>query len=638
MRHLLLLFFVSIATASDAALVWLPFHSSVAYPNYTYNFSRAEGISNSGERVVGTTVYHDQSINLYYLPDGGATQYTNGDAHMTPTIWDVGSTTRFIKSTYVSGRGGPFTSYLGSGYAITSDGLRVCGSHTWQISHNPDVGEGSTQAGVWFSNAINSNDPLEWESGGNWGFTSGGSLYTILSYAKAISDDGAVRAGGFRSDFGAIAYPDTAWLIYWDAAGEHYAGGTRELGLPGEFRAVSGNGLMLAGRRSSYVLDTSDAYVFDRTSQIGTSIPTTVRSVDGYSASAVHGLDEDGNTAVGYDGYAIVKGAEMLRERDYYEPSSGWSVKWTTSNNWSTYSTQTIGDFVTRGPGSLPNSVASEAQDVSGDGQIVVGRALAYDEVYGSRGTRFAGYIWTPNGFGQLEKWLYVNDLLPSSTPDPSKLRIREVLDISTNGLHVCGVAENKVTENLFTAYMVTLPSQTTANKYVSTFATITTFADLDPTGTTVKAKYRLAGSTNSTPPITTGALYDSVGQFSLSIPNGNVNTTSYYDVYVKVSRHLSQKMTTKFDAFGNVSFPVTDGVPGLPTAVGGDCDNDDYVGTDDYLIVSAAFDTSNGEPGWDARADLDEDGTVSTDDYLIVSEAFDTAGDATSDGISASW
>ncbi len=59
-----------------------------------------------------------------------------------------------------------------------------------------------------------------------------------------------------------------------------------------------------------------------------------------------------------------------------------------------------------------------------------------------------------------------------------------------------------------------------------------------------------------------------------------------------------------------------------------GDCDGDNYVGSNDYLILNAAFDTSVADAGFDARADLNGDGYVGTDDYLILNENFDNSGD----------
>ena len=61
---------------------------------------------------------------------------------------------------------------------------------------------------------------------------------------------------------------------------------------------------------------------------------------------------------------------------------------------------------------------------------------------------------------------------------------------------------------------------------------------------------------------------------------------------------------------------------------INGDCNGDNSVTTDDYLIFNLAFDTVWGDAGFDERADLDNDGTVTTDDYLILSESFDLDGD----------
>lgn len=64
--------------------------------------------------------------------------------------------------------------------------------------------------------------------------------------------------------------------------------------------------------------------------------------------------------------------------------------------------------------------------------------------------------------------------------------------------------------------------------------------------------------------------------------------------------------------------------VPRVP----GDCNGDNFVGTDDYLILNSAYDSSEGEPGFDPRADLDGDGYVGTDDYLIFNGEFDSTGE----------
>ena len=58
-----------------------------------------------------------------------------------------------------------------------------------------------------------------------------------------------------------------------------------------------------------------------------------------------------------------------------------------------------------------------------------------------------------------------------------------------------------------------------------------------------------------------------------------------------------------------------------------GDCDNNNLVNTDDYLILNSSFDLFKGDSGYDARADLDYNDYVNTDDYLLLSNNFDEFG-----------
>lgn len=106
--------------------------------------------------------------------------------------------------------------------------------------------------------------------------------------------------------------------------------------------------------------------------------------------------------------------------------------------------------------------------------------------------------------------------------------------------------------------------------------------------------------------------------------PNGDyfiaTAQTGAIDVYAK-GRHWLRK---------KVSVPnVTGGVTGLNiTLTNGDVDNSNYVGTDDYLRLNAAFDTHFGDADFDIDADLDGDFQVTSDDYLILNASFDTIGD----------
>lgn len=61
---------------------------------------------------------------------------------------------------------------------------------------------------------------------------------------------------------------------------------------------------------------------------------------------------------------------------------------------------------------------------------------------------------------------------------------------------------------------------------------------------------------------------------------------------------------------------------------INGDCDNNNLINTDDYLILSGAFDSLPGDSNYDVRADLDGNGFINTDDYLILSSNFDLIGD----------
>ena len=61
---------------------------------------------------------------------------------------------------------------------------------------------------------------------------------------------------------------------------------------------------------------------------------------------------------------------------------------------------------------------------------------------------------------------------------------------------------------------------------------------------------------------------------------------------------------------------------------INGDIDGDNYIGTDDLLVLTAAWDKQLGDAGYDARADLNGDDYIGTDDYEIFNKNFDTLGD----------
>ena len=102
------------------------------------------------------------------------------------------------------------------------------------------------------------------------------------------------------------------------------------------------------------------------------------------------------------------------------------------------------------------------------------------------------------------------------------------------------------------------------------------------------------------------------------------------YDIYYSGGSWLSKAVHS-----------ATIGAVGSTTDLGniqlinGDIDGNDIINTDDYLILSGAFDTVPGDPAYDANifADLDQNEVVNTDDYLILSGNFDNTGDLTADG-----
>lgn len=104
----------------------------------------------------------------------------------------------------------------------------------------------------------------------------------------------------------------------------------------------------------------------------------------------------------------------------------------------------------------------------------------------------------------------------------------------------------------------------------------------------------------------------------SYSLPSTVSN--GIYDIYLRTDHWLLRKRTniTVTDTGATVNFSLTNG----------DCNGDNYIGTDDYLILNSAFDTTPDDWLWDARGDLNDDGYVGTDDYLIINTNFDRTGD----------
>lgn len=107
-------------------------------------------------------------------------------------------------------------------------------------------------------------------------------------------------------------------------------------------------------------------------------------------------------------------------------------------------------------------------------------------------------------------------------------------------------------------------------------------------------------------------------GAFSFT---ANSFAAGSYDVWIKSPYHLAD---LKF----NMTVTASGVALGNYLLLSGDCNTNNYINTDDYLIFSLAFDTGLGDPGYDAAADANGDNFINTDDYLAISQNFDTGGD----------
>lgn len=92
------------------------------------------------------------------------------------------------------------------------------------------------------------------------------------------------------------------------------------------------------------------------------------------------------------------------------------------------------------------------------------------------------------------------------------------------------------------------------------------------------------------------------------------------FDIRVKCGTGLSK-------VFKNVDFSLGTEVIEAEL-INGDVNHDNYVGTDDYLLLSSAIDTAEGDANYLEDADLTGDGKVNTDDYLILNSSFDLYGE----------
>ncbi len=131
--------------------------------------------------------------------------------------------------------------------------------------------------------------------------------------------------------------------------------------------------------------------------------------------------------------------------------------------------------------------------------------------------------------------------------------------------------------------------------------------------GQTVNLEFRPVGVGASIFKVVT---LDASGNFSFTHQfSGN------YDIFAKKS-HWLQKLNS------NMNFSVANGSSGTFSLINGDINGDNFVGFDDFDILSAAFGLSLGDPGYVINADLNGDDFIGFDDFDILSANFGLNGD----------
>lgn len=96
--------------------------------------------------------------------------------------------------------------------------------------------------------------------------------------------------------------------------------------------------------------------------------------------------------------------------------------------------------------------------------------------------------------------------------------------------------------------------------------------------------------------------------------------STGSHTIKIKASHWLARDAVANFSVSGNTAINHS--------LINGDSDGDNEVGGGDLSIVSAAFLTAVGDPGYNPAADLDGDGEVGSSDLSILSTNFLLTGD----------
>ena len=113
-------------------------------------------------------------------------------------------------------------------------------------------------------------------------------------------------------------------------------------------------------------------------------------------------------------------------------------------------------------------------------------------------------------------------------------------------------------------------------------------------------------------------------GHYQFVISNPQV-VTGNYDLAAKGSHWLKRVVHNQFISEQGSNFVDFDQERALTN---GDIDGDNEVSIGDYSVLSAAYGSTVGAPGWTATADLDGDSEVSIGDYAVLSANYGFVGD----------
>lgn len=320
--------------------------------------------------------------------------------------------------------------------------------------------------------------------------------------------------------------------------------------------------------------------------------------LDGISGSGVysHGLSADGNVIVGQN--------------------NGDGFRWTSLTGFKSLLTADVKNFdgngvsadgsVVVGTGVSTGNVQNIYRWSTGSGLVNLGNlggaSVSY-EACSADGNTIAGWGQIAGGTYTGFVWTPFDGLRVIGLPGSQNLIAKA---ISRDGSTVLGYSHDAQGHSQAFRWV-----NGGVNRLVSGKILLEDFVGLRPTTANIQFRDSGTGALLSTWTSTIGL----DGSFIAKSPG-----TRTYDISLKIDQWLKKSFRVDLSAHDatNVNFRLKNG----------DCNRDNYVGTDDYLIVNAAFDKAMGQPGFDQRSDLDGDGFIGTDDYLIVNANFDLYGD----------